>query len=213
MGADNSESSDKTDETSDESTSTDTGKESAKTGGSDATKSTTEADALRKALDKERADRRDADKQTRALKAELEQIRTSTMSDQEKAIAEAKAAARAEVLAEVGSELVGAAIRTALVGRQVDVEAALEALDAKKFLTDEGKPDTKRISDWVERLAPKQEPAKKSGAKDMGQGTRGNGEAGSKIRDRAELKDMSPREIATARREGRLDELMQGGNK
>lgn len=207
MGADNNQTDDKTDETSGESTTTST--DTTKTGGSDATKSDGEAEALRKALEKERSERREADKQSKALKAELEQHRKSTMSDQEKAIAEAKAAARLEVLAEVGTELVGAAVRTALVGRSVDVEAALEALDAKKFLNEEGRPDTKRISEWVERLAPKQEPAKKPAAKDMGQGTRSTGETGSKIRDRAELKTMTSREIATARREGRLDDLMR----
>lgn len=99
---------------------------------------------------------------------ELADLKTSMMSDTEKAVELARQQARAEALAEVGGELVDAAVRTAVADRGVDVDALLEGLDRTRFLTDEGKADTAAIGEWVDRIIPKS-----TGVPDLGQGTRG----------------------------------------
>lgn len=112
---------------------------------------------------------------------ELETAKTAAMSDQEKAVAEAVAKARTETLAEVGATLVDAEVKAAAAGRTVDVEALLEGLDRKRYLTDEGKPDTDAITKWVNRIAPEApaDEGQKPGAGprlpvDIGQGQRGS---------------------------------------
>lgn len=105
----------------------------------------------------------------------LTEVEKAAMSDQEKAVAEAAAKARSEVLAEVGSELVDAQVTASAAGRSIDVEALLEGLDRSRFLTEDGKPDPAAISKWIDRIAPKQddkEPAR-PGFPDLGQGQRG----------------------------------------
>jgi hypothetical protein len=101
---------------------------------------------------------------------ELEQLRQASMSDQEKAVELAKAQARTEALMEVAAERVDDAVRVAAAGRNVDVDALLDGLDRKRFVTDEGKPDTEAITAWVDRLAPKTDTQFTA---DLGQGARG----------------------------------------
>lgn len=107
---------------------------------------------------------------------ELEQLRQASMSDTEKAVEVARQQARAEVLAELGGQLVETEVRAAVTGRGVDADALLEGLDPTRFLGDDGKPDRAAIVAWVDRIAPK--PAN-GFVPDLGQGTRGgptNGE-------------------------------------
>jgi signal recognition particle GTPase len=110
-----------------------------------------------------------------AAAKELEELKRSMMSDQEKAVAEARETARAETLREVAAERVDSKIEAAFVGRDVDVEALLEGLDRSKFLTAEGEPDTVAIAAWRDRIAPEREeptPPKPDGFPDLGQGNR-----------------------------------------
>ncbi len=100
---------------------------------------------------------------------DLEALKVSMMSDQEKAVEVARQQARAEALAEVGGELVDLAVRAAVADRGVDVDALLEGLDRSRFLTDDGKADTTAIGEWVDRIVPKS-----NGIPDLGQGPRGN---------------------------------------
>lgn len=159
-------------------------------------------------LAKERTLRREAEKAAKTLQAQLEELQKGQMSETEKAIAEAKKSARIEVLAEVGGELVESAMRVQLAGRAADVDAAIDAVDRSKFLTEDGRPDTKKIGDWVDRCFPKQEQTRRQ--KDLGQGNRGGGDTSPQIRDRADIKNMTPKQITEARRAGRLDDLMSG---
>lgn len=161
-----------------------------------------------RALTAERAARRDADRTAKALKAELDDLRKGQMSDTEKAIADAREATRREVLAEVGASLVDAEVRAATVGRQLDADALLDGLDRTRFLGDDGKPDRTRISEWIDRIAPKGDTTR-SGAKDLGQGVRPNN-APTQIRDRGALKNMTPQQIVEAHKAGQLDDLMRG---
>lgn len=102
---------------------------------------------------------------------ELERIQRESLPEQERLVAEAAAAARAEVLAEVGSSRVDDAVKLAAAGRPVDVEALLEGLDRNRFLVD-GQPDAAAISAWVDRIAPAptEQQAPASPWPDLGQG-------------------------------------------
>jgi len=105
---------------------------------------------------------------------ELEKLKAQGMSETEKAVATAKAEARAEALKEAGSMLVDARVETAAAGRGIDTAALLEGLDRTRFLAEDGKPDTKAIQAWVDRLAPAGNGGTPNGGRpDTGQGNRG----------------------------------------
>jgi hypothetical protein len=106
---------------------------------------------------------------------ELEDLRKQSMTEQEKAVEQAKAEARKEAFGLVGSRLVDAEVKAAVAGRNVNVDALLEGLDRSRFLTDDGEPDTKAITKWVDALVPA-DPAK-PGFPDLGQGARGSASA------------------------------------
>lgn len=156
-----------------------------------------------KALARKHEDRAKANA---AAAKELEALKASMMSDQEKAIAAAVAAAKADTSAVFGGRLVAAEFRAAAAGRNIDVNAVLDAVDAAKFLADDGTPDTARIVEWVNKVAPKADSTPPP-PKDFGQGAR-QPTAAPQITDRAALKTMTPDEIVQARKEGRLNTLM-----
>lgn len=114
-------------------------------------------------------------KANKAAATELETLKKQSMTDQEKAVEAARQEARKEVLGEVGGKLAEAAIRVAGAGRNVDLDALLEGVDASKFLDDAGDPDTKAITAWMNRVAPKVDPTDPPppGRRDLGQGPRG----------------------------------------
>lgn len=87
---------------------------------------------------------------------DIERVRREAMTDQQRAVEEARKAARAETLVEVGAARVDDAVRVAVVGRSVDVDALLDGLDRSKFLGEDGQPDRDAIKAWVERIAPEQ---------------------------------------------------------
>src|SRR5690606_18781397 len=116
-----------------------------------------EPEPLKKALEAERKVRRDAEKAMREQAKEREKLREQSMTDQEKAVEEARRAARTEALSEVGADRVDDAVRVAAAGRPVDVDALLDGLDRKRFLTEDHRPDVAAIQTWVDRITPKQE--------------------------------------------------------
>lgn len=103
---------------------------------------------------KEARKHEDRAKANAAAARELDALKQSSMTEQQKAVEAAKAETRTEVMREVGGKLAHAAIRVAASGRSVDVDALLEGIDASKFLDDHGDPDTKSIAAWVDRVAP-----------------------------------------------------------
>lgn len=119
-----------------------------------------------------------------AAAKELEQLRLQSMSDQEKAVEQARTEARAEALATVGGRLVDASIRVAAAGRLPDetVAVLLQGLDRSKFLGEDGEPDEKSIATFMDGIAPKQQQEQESdepqGFPDLGQGPR-HGRTGS----------------------------------
>lgn len=105
---------------------------------------------------------------------ELEDLRKQSMTEQERAVEQAKADARTATLAEVGGKLAAAEIRAALTGRMDSdrVTALLEGLNPAVFLGEDGEVDTGKVSKWVDGVAPKPDPDGNKPFPDLGQGRR-----------------------------------------
>lgn len=138
-------------------------------------------------------------KDNAAAAKELDEIKKSQLTEQERLVAEARTA----TLQEVAGKLVDAEFKAATQGRFVSPEAAL-AFDRKEFISPDGEIDSDAIRTWVESNTVSPEQPKV----DLGQGNRGNDAKLGMIRSRDELQDMSPAEILKARQDGRLDYLL-----
>lgn len=143
-------------------------------------------DAGKQAIDRMKSERNDARKEAKALQAKLEEIQRSSMTDQEKAIDEAKATARADALAEVGSKIAAAEFKAAAAGRLDDAQMTtlLSGLDLKAFLDDSGDVDPAKVKTFVDTVAPAVEeteppPGDLLAGLDLGQGSRGTPGLGS----------------------------------
>lgn len=113
-------------------------------------------EAGQKALESERAARKEAEKQAKQFQRELEQVRQASMSEAEKAVAEAEkrgAATATATFAErlVRSDFTAAAAR---VNPEFDAAAVLDDLNLAKFVGEDGEPDAAAIQKAVERLVP-----------------------------------------------------------
>lgn len=94
--------------------------------------------------------------EARKAAADLDKARTSSLTDAERAVAEAKAAGRTEAATEFGKRLARTEF-DALAGRRnadFDTASALEYVDLSRFVDDNGEPDTRAIRAAVERLVP-----------------------------------------------------------
>lgn len=112
-------------------------------------------DAGKQALDRMKAERAEAQKEAKALRVELDKVRQASMSETERAIAEAKAAGRTEAASEFGKRLVKSELAIAAAKRNPDFDTAgLDYLDLSRFVGDDGEPDAKAIAGAVERLVP-----------------------------------------------------------
>jgi hypothetical protein len=104
-----------------------------------------EVTKLRAVLDDER-------KQRKAAEAKLDKLTRDGMTEQERAVATAKAEGRAEAAAEHARDLAAAEFRAKAAGRIADPAAALAVLDLDKLVKD-GKPDEAAIAKLVDQLA------------------------------------------------------------
>lgn len=129
-------------------------------------------DPGKRALDAERRARRDAEKAHKEATAELDNLRKQSMTDQERAVAEAREVGRTEALTAMGGRLVEAEFRVAAAGRipTGTLDRILAAIDSKPFVDSSGQPDSKAIQEFVEGIAPA---AREPDPIDMGQGSRG----------------------------------------
>lgn len=110
-------------------------------------------DAGKKALDEERAARKEAEKAAKALQTELDKIKTANMSEQEKAVAAARAEGREAALAEANDRLLRSEIRAAAGGKMADPSDAPALLgDLAVFLDRDGEPDQKAIVSAIDAL-------------------------------------------------------------
>ena len=113
-------------------------------------------EAGQKALESERTARKEAEKQAKQFQRELEQHKQASMSEAEKAVAEAEkrgAATAQQSFAQrlVRSDFTAAAAR---VNPEFDAAAVLEDLNLAKFVGEDGEPDAAAIQKAVERLVP-----------------------------------------------------------
>ena len=113
-------------------------------------------DAGKQALDRMKAERNEAKQRAKELEKELDKVRKSSMSEAEKAVAEAEARGRAEAATQFGTRLVRSEFVAAAAKRNAtfDASAVLDDLNLAKFVNDDGDPDQKAIAAAVNRLVP-----------------------------------------------------------
>jgi dsDNA-specific endonuclease/ATPase MutS2 len=138
--------------------------------------SSPEVAALRAELEKVKAasrkwEARSKENLTAAQQAEA--ARLAALPEAERAVEQARTEARQEVLLEVASARVDDAVRIAAAGRAIDVDAILEGLDRRRFITADAQPDTPAIAAWIDKVAPKPEDETRR-VLDLGQGARGS---------------------------------------
>lgn len=106
---------------------------------------------------------------------DLETLRQQSMSDQEKAVAQARAEGKAEALREGASKIVEAKIEAAAAGRLDDdqLKTLLENVDLARFVDESGDVDGDKVAKFVEGIAPKTEQTEPV-FPDLGQGARGS---------------------------------------
>lgn len=112
-----------------------------------------------------------------AAAKELEQFRQQHMTDQEKAVEQARSEARAETLKATGAKVVVAEIRAAAAGRfeKDQLDELIDGIDKAKFLDEDGDVDADKVQRFVDGIAPK---PTEPGFPDLGQGARGAGTGG-----------------------------------
>ncbi len=102
-----------------------------------------------RALEAERELRKEAEARARAA----ERASREATSDREKAIADAKAEARREILDEANGRLLRAEVKAAAAGKFTNPEVAVKLLDLTAFkVADDGSVDTKAIETAIDKL-------------------------------------------------------------
>jgi uncharacterized heparinase superfamily protein len=94
--------------------------------------------------------------EAKAQAAELEKFRKASMSESERAVAEAEARGRQTATAEYGKRLARASFDALAAKRnpEANTEELVEFLDMARFLGDDGEIDAKAIAAAVERIVP-----------------------------------------------------------
>jgi len=165
-----------------------------------------ETDTLKAEVDKwkslSRKNEQQAKSNGQAVK-ELDEIRKSQLTDTEKLIEQTREETSQAVRKEFAVKLVDAEFKSLLGGRSLDGSSLLD-FDKSSFIQGDGNIDLEGIQSWVEAHSTTAEQA----IPDLGQGARGQNPGKSQIRNRDELKNMSPADILEARKDGRLDGLM-----
>lgn len=95
-------------------------------------------------------------KENHQAKTELEKQRQASMTEAEKAVAEAEARGRTAAVSEFGQRLARTEFDALAARRNKDFDTAqaLEYVDLGKFVGEDGEPDAKAIAAAVERLVP-----------------------------------------------------------
>jgi len=138
-----------------------------------------------------------------AAAKELDELKKSQLTDQERLVESTKEETRRAVRMEFATKLVDAELKSALNGRVLDGGSLLE-FDKSKFIDDDGNVDSESVTAWVEAHSSTGDVSKP----DLGQGNRGEKSRLAQITSRDELSNMSPADILAARKDGRLDSLM-----
>jgi hypothetical protein len=101
---------------------------------------------LKAALEDERRQRRETE-------AKLAAATRAQMSDDDKRLADAEAKGKAAAVREAGLAVAAAEFRAAAAGKLADPAAALALVDLSKFVADDGKVDTGKITELIDKLA------------------------------------------------------------
>lgn len=112
-------------------------------------------DAGKRALQEVRREAREAKARLKAATAELEKVRAASMTEQEKAVAQAKTAGATEAARAAAPRLVRAELRAsaAEAGLTKDALAGfLEYADLSRFVGDDGEVDDRAISAAIKKL-------------------------------------------------------------
>ena len=138
-----------------------------------------------------------------AAAKELDELKKSQLTDQERLVESTKDETRRAVRLEFATKLVDAELRSALNGRVLEGGALLE-FDKSSFIDEDGNVNSENVQTWVEAHSTNTDVPKP----DLGQGNRGEKSRLAQITSRDELSNMSPADILAARKDGRLDSLM-----
>lgn len=177
-----------------------TGATGAATGASESTGTTTTTtaaddglgDAGKKAITEERKARATAERDAKAARDELDQLKKTYQTDQEKALDAAKTEGRNEALSTANQRIVRAEVKAVASGKTIDPDAVVALLDLSQFKVDDnGDVDAKAISSAIDELL-KEKPylTGKAKAADLKQGARG---ATSEIDPDQFIRDMARR--------------------
>jgi hypothetical protein len=95
-------------------------------------------------------------KENREAARELEKQRQASMTEAERAVAEAEQRGRTTAVTEFGKRLARSQFDALAAKRNPDADTGsiLEFVDLARFVGDDGEPDTKALSAAVERLVP-----------------------------------------------------------
>lgn len=144
----------------------------------------------------------------KSVSDELQQLKAQSMTDAEKAIAEAEQRGRDAAAQQYQKQIAEASFKAAAAGRVADVDALLELVDVSKFIAPDGAIDSEAISAAIERFIAAAPQPRKFGSPD----------AGPKRDDQpAQLTESDVKrlyaerrfeEIAQAKAEGRLNDAL-----
>ena len=173
----------------------------------------------KRALDAERAAHKEAKRQLREMETQLEEARLAQMSEQEKAVAEARKAGESDATARVQTRLFAAETKVAAAGKLADPSLLADPDVAVKLLglaqipvTPDGEIDSEAISQAIDQMLKVRPylastgatPPPPTGAADGG--PQGGSKPGQLTRD--DLSSMTPDQITQAKADGRLNGLL-----
>lgn len=158
---------------------------------------------LVKTLAKQRAELKELKKTYTQASKELEDARKAQLSETERLVEQTKDDTVKAVRLEYAEKMVESELKGQLKGRSIAGDAILD-FDKSSFIDDDGNIDSDAIATWVDTHSNTLDTPKP----DLGQGARGQKGGLAAIRSRDELSTMSPDEILSARKDGRLDALM-----
>jgi hypothetical protein len=109
--------------------------------------------------------------------AELEKLKASQLSDQEKAVEAARLEGRTAAAADYGTKLAKAEFRAAVAAAGLDLGDASDLIDTSRFVGADGEVDTAAIGEAVKKLAKVAKPTTGRSGGDMSGGS-GEGRTG-----------------------------------
>jgi len=170
-------------------------------------------DAGKKALDAMKAERNAAKTQLKETKAELDRIKAeAALKDkpaEEQALEQARTEAKQEAMKAANARILRSELRAAAKGKLADPTDAALYINLDDFdVSDDGEVDSASLEEAIDDLLNlKPHLAAASQRRFEGDGDQGARGKSAKVQQltRADLKNMSPEEIVTARAEGRLN--------